>query len=70
MLVLARKEGESVICPDQRIVVTVLSIDGKRVRLGFTAPADVAIHREEVWDRETDREYLRESVSRSVELMA
>ena len=50
MLVLSRKQGERIQIADA-ITVTVLSIDGGRVRLGFAAPADVPIHREEVRHR-------------------
>lgn len=47
MLVLSRKPGERVrIGP--RVVVTVVALKGRRVRLAFEAPDDVAIFREEV----------------------
>ena len=36
---------------DRKLVVTVLAIQGGKVQLGFDAPADVAVHREEVWER-------------------
>jgi carbon storage regulator len=51
MLVLSRKVGEKVVIPDHGLVITVLAVQGQRVRLGITAPADVVIHREEVWRR-------------------
>jgi carbon storage regulator len=47
MLVLSRRIGEQVIINDD-IVVTVVSIKGNQVRLGFTAPAEVSICREEL----------------------
>lgn len=47
MLVLSRKSGERIMIGDQ-IEVEVIKVCGNRVQLGFTAPADVAIHREEV----------------------
>jgi carbon storage regulator len=49
MLVLSRKLGERIVVPDRGLAVVVLAIDGNRVRLGITAPADVAVYREEVW---------------------
>ena len=50
MLVLTRRNGESVrIGPDVRI--TVVSTSGGQVRIGIEAPAQVAVHREEVWER-------------------
>lgn len=47
MLVLSRKNGEQVVI-GRDIVVTVLSIQGGRVKLGFSGPAEVPIHREEL----------------------
>lgn len=47
MLVLSRKTNESVVI-DDKIVVTVIEIRGDKVRLGFEAPKDVPIHRQEV----------------------
>ena len=52
MLVLSRKENESVIIPmddGNQIEVLVVEIRGDKIRLGFSAPKDVPIHREEVW---------------------
>lgn len=48
MLVLTRKENQRIIIDGGRIVVRVVEIDGSRVRLGFDAPRDVTILREEV----------------------
>ena len=50
MLVLTRKFNESVIIGDT-IAVTVLSIEGDQVRLGITAPRQVAVHRQEVYEQ-------------------
>lgn len=47
MLVLSRKIGEQIIINDD-IVVTVVSVKGNQVRLGFTAPTTVSICREEL----------------------
>ena len=47
MLVLSRKLGEAIMIGDG-ITVTVVEVQGERVRLGFSAPADVPIHREEL----------------------
>lgn len=47
MLVLSRKNGESV-CISHGIQVKVLAIRGGTVKLGFDAPADVVIRREEI----------------------
>jgi carbon storage regulator len=47
MLVLSRKVGERILISND-IVVTLIEIDGSKVRLGITAPKDMPIHREEV----------------------
>lgn len=51
MLVLSRKVGESVVLPEHGVTVTVVAVQGDKVRLGFAAPPSVTIHREEVWQR-------------------
>ena len=53
MLVLSRKLGEEIII-GPNIRITVVAVRGKRVRLGFTAPADVVIHRDELLSPEKD----------------
>jgi carbon storage regulator len=58
MLVLSRKRGETTVIGED-ITVTVLEIRGNRVKLGFTGPADVPIHREEIYQAVTvDRHEL------------
>ncbi len=52
MLVLSRKIGEKVVVPDCGLTITVLAVQGHRVRLGITAPPETTVHREEVWRRE------------------
>ena len=47
MLILSRRTGESVTIGDE-VTVTVLGVKGSQVRLGFAAPPDVAVHREEI----------------------
>ena len=50
MLVLTRKTGQSIMIGDG-VEVRVLSVAGEKVRLGITAPRDVSIFRNEVYDR-------------------
>jgi len=50
MLVLSRKPGESVTIGDE-VRITVLSISGKQVRIGIEAPSDIAVHREEIYNK-------------------
>lgn len=47
MLVLSRKVGEKVVIGGD-ITVTVIEVRGDKVRLGFLAPKDVTVNREEV----------------------
>ncbi len=49
MLILSRKKNESIIINDN-IIVTVIEIRVGKVRLGFDAPKEVPIHRQEVYD--------------------
>ena len=49
MLVLSRKNNESIVINDD-IVITIVEIRGDKVRLGIVAPKDVPVHRQEVFD--------------------
>lgn len=51
MLVLSRKIGEQIVVPTLNLVVTVVSVEGNKVRLGVSAPDHIAVHREEIWQR-------------------
>lgn len=48
MLVLTRQPGESVVIGDS-VTVTVISVEGERVKLGITAPKEMNIYREELY---------------------
>ena len=50
MLILTRKIGETVAIGDE-VKVQVVEVKGRQVRLGITAPAALAVHREEVFQR-------------------
>lgn len=50
MLILTRRVGETLMVGDD-VTVTVLGVKGNQVRIGVNAPKDVAVHREEIYDR-------------------
>jgi carbon storage regulator len=50
MLVLSRKQKESIFINDN-VVVTVLRIRGDQVKIGIEAPSDVPVHRKEIFEK-------------------
>jgi len=61
MLILTRRIGETVVIADN-IEATILGVKGSQVRLGFNAPKEISIHREEIWQR-IQNEKLQEDKS-------
>lgn len=60
MLILTRKIGESILIGDD-IRITALGIRERQVRIGITAPTEISIHREEIYDKLQQEKKEREA---------
>jgi carbon storage regulator len=71
MLILSRKPGESIII-DGRITVRILRLEGDVVKVGIEAPANVPVHRREVYDeiQKNNREALTDTAAQLPRLTA
>ncbi|MBN1377944.1 MAG: carbon storage regulator CsrA [Gammaproteobacteria bacterium] len=63
MLILTRRVGETLMVGDE-VTVTVLGVKGNQVRIGVNAPKDIAVHREEIYER-IKRERVTDDVGNS-----
>ena len=50
MLILTRRTNETLMIGDD-VKITVLNVEGNQVRIGIDAPHDVAVHRQEIYER-------------------
>lgn len=64
MLVLTRKTDESVVI-GENIVITILSIEGDKVKLGIEAPREIPILRKELHDAIREQEQLASELAKS-----
>ena len=65
MLILTRRTGETVMIGDE-VTLTILGVKGNQVRIGINAPKNVAVHREEIYER-IKREQAGEDVNGNVQ---
>ncbi len=50
MLILTRRVGETLMI-GSKVTVTVLGAKGNQIRLGISAPMNIEVHREEVYEK-------------------
>jgi len=69
VLILTRKLGESITIGD-KIKITVVDCQGKQVKLGITAPKQVIVHREEIYEKIQEENMKASKVSKDAIMKA
>ena len=68
MLILTRRVGEKLMIGDD-LSISILRVNGNQVSLGVTAPEDVSIHREEVYEQISEGQARTKTVSSKKQVM-
>jgi carbon storage regulator len=66
VLVLTRKTNESLVI-GENISITILAIEGEKVKIGIEAPRDVSVLRQELWLALKDQEKIAEQIAAASE---
>jgi carbon storage regulator len=66
MLVLTRRSNESLVINND-IVITILSVEGDKVKVGIAAPREITVLRKELWDAINDQNKIAEMLSSNPE---
>lgn len=66
MLVLTRRLDESLVI-DENIIITILAIEGEKVKIGISAPLEVSVLRKELLDAYKAQELIAEQLAASQE---
>ncbi len=62
MLVLTRRVDESLVI-GENIVVTILAIEGDKIKIGVTAPREIPVLRKELWDAMSAQNQIAERLA-------
>lgn len=66
MLVLTRRIDEKIVVNDN-IIITVLAIEGEKVKIGITAPREVTVLRHELWQAIQEQSQIAEFLAKKPE---